>query len=100
MSQGLKNLQTAARSCARRERMLNPSQNAPYQGSFGERDDSAISVSDNIEADYDEYGASNYSRSVSDIKKTTTALARAVVEADNTMLADKDSLWEEYESIL
>ncbi|KAE9366896.1 hypothetical protein N431DRAFT_79931 [Stipitochalara longipes BDJ] len=41
MSQGLKNLQTAARSCARRERMLDTSQNGPYQDGASDRSGSA-----------------------------------------------------------
>ena len=44
MSQGLKNLQTAARSCARRERMLDTSN--PHSYTYGERDDSGIGCDD------------------------------------------------------
>jgi hypothetical protein len=57
MSQGLKNLQTAARSCARRGRMLSPDN--------GDRDDSGIGLSNDFEADYDADGASNCSELVS-----------------------------------
>ncbi|PMD37698.1 hypothetical protein L207DRAFT_80389 [Hyaloscypha variabilis F] len=52
MLQGLKNLQIAARSCARRERMLDTSQDGPYQGAY-KRDDSGLGLGDDLEADYD-----------------------------------------------
>jgi hypothetical protein len=65
MSQGLKNLQTAARSCARRERMLDTSQSGPYTGAYGGRDDSGISLDDDLEADYDGDGQSDRSGSAS-----------------------------------
>lgn len=65
MSQGLKNLQTAARSCARRERMLDTSQGGPYTGAYGERDDSGIGLGDDLEADYDGDGQSDRSGSAS-----------------------------------
>ncbi|PMD51315.1 uncharacterized protein K444DRAFT_544741 [Hyaloscypha bicolor E] len=64
MSQGLKNLQTAARSCARRERMLDTSQSGPYQGAY-DRDDSGLGLGDDIGADYDGDGASDRSGSAS-----------------------------------
>lgn len=66
MSQGLKNLQTAARSCARRERLLDPTQApAQSQGSYNpgaleqHADDSGYA--DDIEPDYDADGASDRS---------------------------------------
>jgi hypothetical protein len=66
MSQGLKNLQTAARSCARRERMLDTSQGGSYTGgAYGERDDSGIGLGDDLEAEYDADGASDRSGSAS-----------------------------------
>lgn len=58
MSQGLKNLQTAARSCARRERLLDPQaqvQSNPNQNGYGGAshytDDSGYA--DELEAEYD-----------------------------------------------
>ncbi|KAG4433280.1 hypothetical protein IFR05_011225, partial [Cadophora sp. M221] len=46
MSQGLKNLQTAARSCARRERMLDPSSSSssthPHPGSYSSHNHSGF----------------------------------------------------------
>jgi hypothetical protein len=69
MSQGLKNLQTSARSCARRERILDTastSQNsaAAYGvgqngGAFEHTDDSGYA--DDLEAEYDADGASDRS---------------------------------------
>jgi len=66
MSQGLKNLQTAARAHARRERMLDT--NAGMMGSVGgsygrdaHADDSGIGI-DDLEAEYD--GGSDRSTSV------------------------------------
>src|SRR4051812_18895726 len=61
MSQGLKNLQTSARSCARRERMLDTSSHATGgsmdDGTYGVVDDSGI----DLEAEYDADGASEHS---------------------------------------
>lgn len=59
MSQGLKNLQTSARSCARRERMLDTSSanSDSLHGTYGGLDDSGIE----IEAEYDADGASEHS---------------------------------------
>ena len=65
MSQGLKNLQQAARSSARRERMLDPNSH-PNLGSSGgaydpqHTDDSGIGI-DDLEAEYDADGASEHS---------------------------------------
>ncbi len=66
MSQGLKNLQTAARSCARRERLLDPT-HAPTQsqgsynpGAFEQHTDDS-GYADDIEPDYDADGASDRS---------------------------------------
>ena len=64
MSQGLKNLQIAAHSCVRRERMLNTSQGEPYQGAY-DRDDSGLGLGDDIRADHDGDSASNCSSSAS-----------------------------------
>jgi hypothetical protein len=52
MSQGLKNLETAARSYTRREHMLDTSQGGPYTSAYGERDNSGIGLGDNREVDY------------------------------------------------
>jgi len=67
MSQGLKNLQTAARSCARRERLLDSQshhvQNGQgYPGAYADHhtDDSGIGI-DDLEAEYDADGASDRS---------------------------------------
>src|ERR1700709_1727241 len=60
MSQGLKNLQTSARSCARRERMLDTSSHATSNSldrTYGALDDSGI----DLEAEYDADGASEHS---------------------------------------
>jgi len=59
MSQGLKNLQTSARSCARRERMLDTSSlpshtTGSLDGNYPGLDDSGI----DLEAEYDADGAS------------------------------------------
>ena len=64
MSQGLKNLQTAARSHARRERMLDTSGGAHGMGggAYDHTDDSGISI-DDLEAEYDADGASGRSGS-------------------------------------
>ena len=63
MSQGLKNLQTSARSCARRERMLDTSSagsNDPHlHGTYSGLDDSGIEI--DLEAEYDADGASEHS---------------------------------------
>jgi hypothetical protein len=66
MSQGLKNLQTSARSCARRERMLDTSSAASdpnslhsVHGTYGGLDDSGIEI--DLEAEYDADGASEHS---------------------------------------
>lgn len=61
MSQGLKNLQQAARSCARRERMLDTStgQNLGAYDTI-HTDDSGIGI-DDLEAEYDADGASEHS---------------------------------------
>lgn len=59
MQQGLKNLQTSARSCARRERMLDTSGHGlGVPGAY--QDDSGIG--DDFEAEYDADGASEHSR--------------------------------------
>ena len=60
MSQGLKNLQQAARSCARRERMLDTQ--SGQLGAYDPRhaDDSGIGI-DELEAEYDADGASEHS---------------------------------------
>jgi len=59
MQQGLKNLQTSARSCARRERMLDTSSNSlGVSGAY--QDDSGIG--DDFEAEYDADAASEHSR--------------------------------------
>src|SRR3954447_13498976 len=60
MSQGLKNLQTSARSCARRERMLDTASHATggsIDGTYAGLDDSGI----DLEAEYDADGASEHS---------------------------------------
>jgi hypothetical protein len=61
MSSGLKNLQQSARSCARRERMLDPNatNNNTYDPHNG-TDDSGIGI-DDLEAEYDADGASEHS---------------------------------------
>lgn len=62
MSQGLKNLQQAARSSARRERMLDTN-TMGGGGAYGDphhTDDSGISI-DDLEAEYDADGASEHS---------------------------------------
>ncbi|KAH7400209.1 hypothetical protein BKA64DRAFT_778463 [Cadophora sp. MPI-SDFR-AT-0126] len=77
MSQGLKNLQTAARSCARRERMLDPSSanhshsqsQGSYNGFEGHTDDSGYAdehdhdqdQDQDLEAEYDADGNSDRS---------------------------------------
>jgi hypothetical protein len=58
MSQGLKNLQQAARTCARRERMLDTS--GGNLGAYSHTDDSGIGI-DELEAEYDADGASEHS---------------------------------------
>ncbi|KAG0645603.1 hypothetical protein D0Z07_8506 [Hyphodiscus hymeniophilus] len=62
MSQGLKNLQQSARSCARRERMLDPSSSLNPGGAYDPQhtDDSGIGI-DDLEAEYDADGASEHS---------------------------------------
>ncbi|KAF4636698.1 hypothetical protein G7Y89_g1384 [Cudoniella acicularis] len=73
MSQGLKNLQTAARAHARRERMLdstnsinsNPNNPSNMLGFDGHADDSGISIED-LEAEYDGDGGQS-ERSTSSI---------------------------------
>ena len=63
MSQGLKNLQQAARSCARRERMLDTTNTMGGGGAYGDphhTDDSGIGI-DIDEAEYDADGASEHS---------------------------------------
>jgi hypothetical protein len=63
MSQGLKNLQQAARSCARRERMLDTNTMGGGGGAYGDphhTDDSGIGI-DDLEAEYDADGASEHS---------------------------------------
>ena len=65
MSQGLKNLQTAARSHARRERMLDTSGAGVHGmggGAYDHTDDSGIGI-DDLEAEYDADGASERSGS-------------------------------------
>jgi hypothetical protein len=61
MSSGLKNLQTAARSCTRRERLETSTQ--PHNGAYGDphTDDSGIGI-DDLEAEYDADGGSEHSR--------------------------------------
>ncbi|KAH7327398.1 hypothetical protein BKA65DRAFT_405938 [Rhexocercosporidium sp. MPI-PUGE-AT-0058] len=75
MSHGLKNLQTAARSCARRERMLDPSSSGshphPSQGGYtgyeahtddsGYADEQDHDHEHDLEAEYDADGASDRS---------------------------------------
>jgi len=66
MTQGLKNLQTAARAHARRERLLDTSGHASsglVGGAYGDphhTDDSGIGI-DDLEAEYDADGASDRS---------------------------------------
>jgi len=59
MSQGIKNMQTAARACTRREGALSgsPSLQDPLQ----KYDDSGVSGIDDLEAECDADGASNHS---------------------------------------
>ncbi|KAG9229316.1 hypothetical protein BJ875DRAFT_202391 [Amylocarpus encephaloides] len=73
MSQGLKNLQTSARSHARRERLLSPSHTAssfpPYSSSTSSanyiRDDSGIGIDDHQDGEYNDGSSERMSSSSS-----------------------------------
>lgn len=61
MSEGLKNLQTAARSCARRERLFGTGHGATYSGAYGVCNDSAVGLGDDVEIEHEIDGASERS---------------------------------------